>query len=394
MTIKTARPIIVILLIGLIFAAANMRTPVVMIGSIVPILQEHLQLSTSQIGYLGALPMPLFALGALFAPALARRFGLENMMVGMTLLLGISVFGRVWFGAGALFFGTLMLSFAIGMLNALTAPFIKKYAETYIALATGVFSLSMSVLAGFGAWVVVPMAAAITWQWAMSGWAVFCLIAASIWLYIAYTYRHSTTAIITNSKSTFSPWRSLDAWLMAVLIGLQSFLFYIVASFLPSIAIAQGLSTEQATLFALIFQLMAPPAIIILTWLIKRHFSTRLVGLIGSIFNAVGVFGMLYLPQWLGVWSALMGFGCAAVFTLSLMMFSLRTKNSDHARDLSGMVQAVGYFLALFGPLSAGFLFEKTGDWDLALMVILALMLVNVPVGYFASSRHLVDYRH
>lgn len=394
MTTKTARPIIVILLIGLIFAAANMRTPIVMIGSIVPLLQEHLQLSTSQIGYLGALPMPLFALGALFAPALARRFGLENMMVCMTLLLGLSVAWRVWFGVATLFVGTLLLSFAIGMLNALTAPFIKKYAETHIALATGVFSLSMSTLAGFGAWIVLPIAQTTSWQWAMSGWAVFCLIAASIWLYITYAYRHSATATITNSKSTFSPWRSLDAWLMAVLIGLQSFLFYIVASFLPSIAIAQGTPAEEATALAFVFQIMAPPAIIILTWLIKRNFPTQLVGLVGSILNAVGVFGLLYLPQYIGIWSAMMGFGCAAVFTLSLMMFSLRTKNSDHARDLSGMVQAVGYFLALFGPLSAGFLFEKTGDWDLALMVILALMLVNVPVGYFASSRHLVDHGH
>ena len=46
------------------------------------------------------------------------------MMIGMTLLLALGVAIRNWFGVIELYVGTLILSFAIGMLNALTAPLL------------------------------------------------------------------------------------------------------------------------------------------------------------------------------------------------------------------------------------------------------------------------------
>ncbi|MDO4894840.1 CynX/NimT family MFS transporter [Moraxella sp.] len=384
-------PALIILLIGLVLAAVNMRSPLVMIGSIASTLQERLGLTASDIGYLGALPMPLFAVGSLFAPVLARRFGLEKMMIGMTLLLAIGVATRVWFGVMALYIGTLILSFAIGMLNALTAPFIKQYAPNNIALATAIFSLSMSTMAGIGAWVVLPIATSTSWQMAMSFWGIFGLAAALVWLYV-YRTHHSPrqNPPITNHQK-FNAWRSASAWQMAVLLGLQSFLFYAAASFLPSIATWSGLSTSDANFSAFLFQIMAPLAILSLTILIKQGCPTRLIGVTGCAFNALGIFGIIYLPTYLPYWSAMMGFGCAMVFTLSLMMFSFRTQNTDHARDLSGMVQAVGYSLAVSGPLGVGLLFEYTGDWQVALWLLAALMLINLPFGYLATSDKQID---
>ena len=218
-----------LIVIGLIFAAANMRSPLVMIGSIAPMLDRDFGLSADQIGYLGALPMPLFALGSLVAAVLARRFGLERMMILMTLLLACGVAMRSWFGVAALFFGTLILSFAIGMLNALTAPFIKQYAPNNISLATGVFSLSMSLLAGIGAWSVVPLADHVGWQMAVSAWAVFGVVAALIWWRIYQAHKGTAkTAKMAHNAAMMNPWRKKAAWQMAVLLGLQSLLFYAI----------------------------------------------------------------------------------------------------------------------------------------------------------------------
>lgn len=381
-----------LIVIGLIFAAANMRSPLVMIGSIAPMLDRDFGLSADQIGYLGALPMPLFALGSLVAAVLARRFGLERMMILMTLLLAGGVAMRSWFGVAALFFGTLILSFAIGMLNALTAPFIKQYAPNNISLATGVFSLSMSLLAGIGAWSVVPLADHVGWQMAMSVWAVFGVVAALIWWRIYQTHRGAAkTAKMAHNAAMMNPWRKKAAWQMAVLLGLQSFLFYTIASFLPSIGMGFGASLQEATHLALVFQLMAPLAILILTWLMRRGASARALALTGCVMNVTGVLGMLWLPAVMVLWSALMGFGCALIFTLSLMMFSLRTTSAESARDLSSMVQAVSYSIAMFGPLIIGKLYAWQGDWQLPLMVMAALMLVNVPFGYWAASQSKID---
>ncbi len=391
-TTAKARFIVPLLIIGLILAATNMRSPIVMIGSIASMLQQTLGLGASDIGLLGALPMPLFALGALIAPMLAKRFGLEIMMIAMTALLTLGVATRVWAGAPLLFTGTLVLSFAIGMLNALTAPFIKNYAPNHIALATGIFSLSMSAIAGISAVVVVPMADGLSWQVALSSWAIFGCMTTLIWTLI-YRTQHTQTVADTAIQHTarFHPWRSLSAWQMAVMMGVQSFLFYTVASFLPSIGTSLGQDLGRATQTALIFQLMAPPAILLLTYLIRHAVPTRIIGATGCVCNAVGVLGILMMPSQLVLWSAVMGFGCAVVFTLSLMMFSLRTSSTENARDLSGMVQAVGYFIAMFGPLSMGWLFETFGDWQVPLIVLSVLMLINVPVGFLASAEHKVD---
>lgn len=102
--------------------------------------------------------------------------------------------------------------------------------------------------------------------------------------------------------------------------------------------------------------------------------------------NALGISGLLMMPSLMLFWSALMGFGCALVFTLSLMMFSLRTTSTETARDLSSMVQAVGYSIAMFGPLMIGKLYQWQGDWQLPLMVLVVLMIINIPFGLWAAN--------
>ncbi|WP_259458979.1 hypothetical protein [Moraxella catarrhalis] len=70
----SAKTSLLLLIIGLIFAAANMRSPLVMMGSIVPMLSDDFGLSSVQIGYLGAMPMPLFAFGSLW-----QRYWQKNL---------------------------------------------------------------------------------------------------------------------------------------------------------------------------------------------------------------------------------------------------------------------------------------------------------------------------
>lgn len=372
-----------VLLVGLILAAVNMRTPLVMLGSVAPMVATELGLTTTMIGLLGALPMPLFAFGALVSARLARRFGLHRMMIVMTLLLAMGVATRSWFGATVLFIGTLILSFAIGMLNALIAPFIKQHAAGHITVATGVFSLSMSAMAGVGAWAVVPLSEYWGWRVSMSFWAVFSLAAALIWWRFA---DKPTVADGAEFGTRYSVWHNHQAWHLAAFLGLQSLLFYSIASFLPAIVMSYGATLQQAVRLALVCQLMALPAIIGLTYLMRRGVSVRLLAIVGTSMNALAVAGLLFMPTQMLMWSVLMGLGCAMVFTLSLMMFSLKTTTTEMARDLSSMAQAIGYSIAFFGPFLLGWLYQWQGDWQLPLAVLLLLMLVNVGFAWTISQ--------
>ncbi|MBO6224398.1 MAG: MFS transporter, partial [Psychrobacter sp.] len=133
----------------MILLATNMRAPIVALGSIAPVVQAALDISETQIGWLGAVPMLTFAIGALISPSIGKRFGLENTLIVMIGLLTVGMIIRTVFPTWIGFLvGTLMLTLAIGFANTLAAPVIKQRTPKHIPLITGLFSLVMTVTAG------------------------------------------------------------------------------------------------------------------------------------------------------------------------------------------------------------------------------------------------------
>lgn len=389
------------ILVFLILLSVNMRSPIVMIGSLADILNQSLGLSPLYLGYLGALPLPLFALGALITPRLIVNFGLIRLIVVVTTILTVAILLRVWVGMIGVFIGTFVLSLMIGILNVAIAPFIKQYLPNHITVATGIFSLSMSVSAGFLAWLVVPLSKMLNWQFSLSVWAIFAALAVLIFIIRIqkisqvngfFNQKTNQNLTINNGFQThFLVWKNKMAWCLGVFFGLQSLLFYSVASFLSLVGVSYGLSNEQASVAVLVFQFAAPVAIFMMTALIKRNFSIKIIALTSAICNAVGVFGLIVLPDFLYLWLAMMGFGGSAIFTLVLMLFSLKTSSLQAARDLSGMVQVVGYVIAFFGPLILGQLFHKTGDWQLPLWTLFGLMVFNIGFANWAGNENKID---
>lgn len=58
---------------------------------------------------------------------------------------------------------------------------------------------------------------------------------------------------------------------------------------------------------------------------------------------------------------------------------------------MSGMVQAVGYTIAFFGPVLLGKLFEIYQDWHMPLMTFLALMVANIYLAWFATHPYMFE---
>ena len=144
-----------------------------------------------------------------------------------------------------------------------------------------------------------------------------------------------------------------------------------------------------------VFQFMAPISILSLTWLINRGRPIQALAVFAAVLNVIGVLGIGYLSTELAwLWSAMMGIGCSAIFTLSMMLFSLRTYTTNQSSELSGMAQAVGYLIAFFGPLGTGWLHEATDSWSLPLFIILILMIANVVIAWLVSRPVMVDGKY
>lgn len=385
-----------LVLCAMILLGTNMRAPIVALGSIAPVVQAALNISETQIGWLGAVPMLTFAVGALISPTIGKRFGIENTLIAMIVLLTSGMVVRAaiptWIGFLS---GTLMLTLAIGFANTLAAPVIKQRTPKHIPLVTGLFSLTMTVTAGIVAGVVLPLSEWVGWQWALGGWSVLGIFAIIIWVFLRLRLGSSSDqapVLASPGSSDISVWRTAFAWQIAIFMGLQSLLFYTVASFLPSIWVSKGLTAVKAGQMGSMFQFMAPVAILSLTWLVNRGRPIQALAVFAAVLNVIGVLGISYLSTDLAwLWSGIMGAGCSAMFTLSMILFSLRTYTTNQASELSGMAQAVGYIIAFFGPLGTGWLHEATGNWDLPLLLILVLMIINVGVAWLVGRPVMVD---
>ncbi|MGB2081692.1 MAG: CynX/NimT family MFS transporter [Psychrobacter sp.] len=388
-----------LVLCAMILLATNMRAPIVALGSIAPVVKDALDISEFQIGWLGAVPMLSFAVGALISPAIGKRFGLENTLIAMIGLLTVGMVIRTaiptWSG---FLIGTLLLTLAIGFANTLAAPVIKQRTPQHIPLITGLFSLTMTTAAGIVAGVVLPLSAQVGWQWALGGWTILGVFAFVIWLFLRVrlgSSNHQAVIPAALGSSDISMWRTTFAWQIAIFMGLQSLLFYTVASFLPSIWVSKGLSAVSAGQMGSVFQFMAPVSILSLTWLVNRGRPIQALAVFAAVLNVVGILGVSYLSTDLAwLWSGMMGMGCSAIFTLSMMLFSMRTYTTNQASELSGMAQAVGYIIAFFGPLGTGWLHETTGSWSVPLFIMLILMIVNVVIAWLVSRPVMVDGKY
>ena len=385
-----------LVLCAMILLGANMRSPIVALGSIAPVVQTALNISETQIGWLGAVPMLTFALGALISPTIGRRFGLENTLIAMIMLLTFGMVLRVvvptWLG---FLTGTVLLTLAIGFANTLAAPIIKQRTPNNIPLITGLFSLIMTVMAGIVAGVVLPLSESVGWQWALGGWSIIGFFAIIVWVFLRVRLGSSSNQVApvtTQGSSDTSVWRTGLGWQIGLFLGIQSLLYYTVASFLPSILISKGMSAVSAGQMSSVFQFMAPLSILSLTWLINRGRPIQALAVFAATLNVIGIAGLSYASTDLAwLWSAMMGIGCSAIFTLSIMLFSLRTYTTNQAGSLSGMAQFVGYVIAFFGPLGTGWLHEVTDSWDLPLLITLILMVVNVGIAWLVSRPVMFD---
>src|SRR5699024_11148294 len=65
------------------------------------------------------------------------------------------------------------------------------------------------------------------------------------------------------------------------------------------------------------------------------------------------------------LWAILLGIAGGSAFSLSMLFFTIRTKDGKEAAELSGMAQSFGYLLAAVGPVLVGTLHDASGGWTM-----------------------------
>jgi CP family cyanate transporter-like MFS transporter len=380
-------------LVGIVVLAINLRPAVTSLGVSLSEVRDSLGFSGSTAGLLTTLPVLCFAVVGVGTTAVTRRFGVHRtVLLAVTLATaGMLVRGLTESTLVFLLASTMSLS-GIAVANVALPHLVKLHFPDRIAAIAGLYSALLMTGAFLPTLVTVPVdEAAGTWRAGLLLWAAVALIAVLPWTALA---RHEVRADLSvHGRVHFSMLlRSRLAWSLALFCGLQSAMAYTQFGWLTQIYEDAGLSRQHASLLLGLLSVIGVPMALILPWLFARIHDHRVFVVVFSACGTIGFVGLWLTPETLpALWAALMGIGGGA-FPYVLTMIGLRARTSDATAVLSGFVQSVGYLIAAIGPLTAGVLYDLTGDWDIPLIVLAVLGVPMLVAGLgFAREQYIED---
>ncbi|MBB6733090.1 CynX/NimT family MFS transporter [Cohnella zeiphila] len=389
-TQRPARAGSVLLLVGILLLAANLRAPITSLGPLIGDVRADMSLSNGAAGFLTTLALLFFGLLSPIAPRLARKFGMETTLLASLLLITAGILLRTFSHVSALFAGTALIGMGIALGNVLVPALIKRDFAARLGPMTGLYSVSMNLWAAVASGLSIPLAESAGWGWrgSLGCWALLSAMATIVWL---PQLRARGTAFPAGRHKTAASgiWRSKLAWQISLFMGLQSLLFYINVSWLPEILQSRGISGSTSGWLLSLMQFVSLPATFLIPILASRYRRQDVFAGAIALLLFIG-YGGLWLAGdrvWLAsVWVVLLGIAAGAAFSLSVLFFSLRTNQAQESAELSGMAQSVGYLLASVGPIALGLLHDSVGNWTVPLAVLVALSVCLFGFG-LASGR-------
>lgn len=380
-----------LLVLGIILIATTLRAPITSVGPLVETIRLDTGMSHTLAGLLTTFPLLAFAVVSPIAPKLARRWGMEKTLFSGVAAVTLGIALRFVPSVAALFAGTILLGLGIAVSNVLLPSLIKRDFPLRVGVMTGIYSVSMNIFAAIASGVSLPVSnhLASGWRGSLLIWGILSLIALIVWL-PQLRYRHRTGGVRISSKSSI--WRSKLAWQVTIVMGLQSFVFYSVVSWLPEILTDRGMSGSTAGWMLSLMQFFSVPVTFFVPILAGRFQNQR--GLVVGTFLCFVLGFVLLLSGWnaiVPVAVVLVGIGTGAAFGLVTMFFMLRTRRTEQAAELSGMAQSVGYLLAAVGPLLIGLVHDLSGSWTTATSVLLIVAIVYMLAGWGAGNNTYIE---
>ncbi|UTW11260.1 MFS transporter [Marinobacterium rhizophilum] len=369
--------------LALLLAAGNLRGGLVVVGPLVADIRASLALSASEFSLLTTLPLICFGLVSICVPALARRIRAPLLVIIALLLIAAGAGLRTTSLLSLVLTGTLLLGSAIALLNVLIPGLVKGYFPRQIGLMTGLYSVALSLGAGFGVYLAIPLRDAFdAWQAPLLFWALLPLLCLPLWLYMLRV----RTQEAPGPSTRVTLWRDPTAWALTVFMGLQSFFFYSIATWLPKILMDAGLADEAAGFATSMISLAGIPANLLTPMIAARMKDQRPLALAVFLLGGAGLCGLWLAPTASPIlWAALLGLSGSASLSFALALFGLRTQSHVEATSLSAMAQSIGYLLAAFGPMTLGLINDQMGNWSLALQLLVLLQLIQLGCGWYAG---------
>ena len=413
-----------LLLAAVVLYALNLRGPIVAVAPIVQEVAAGLGVSVAAAGIFASIPVVLFAVATPLAAFLMRRASLETTIL---LSLAVVALGTVVRSLGDFTWavtGTVVIGAAIAVGNVVVPVIVRRDFRGREGLVNGVYTASLNAGSVLTTALTAPLADLVGWRWALASWALLTLVAGAVWWRVrgrAMAGRRSAAverpgadaapgrtpdASPADGSSSVSRsgdaaargdgaslplarpvWRRGDVWLLVAAMGGQSFSYYALSAWLPSLlADTVGLDANGAGVASSAFQAFAIVGAIGAPVLMARGVPTRavLVGL-ALLWVALPV-GLLLAPGANVVWMSCAGVAQGGNFTVLITLMGRRARDGREMQRISAFVQGGGYAVAATGPTLLGVVHSASGGWTVPLVVVLGALTVMATAGLVVAS--------
>lgn len=381
----------------LILIAANMRIAIIVIPPLTTMLQHSLGLSTSQIGSLTSIPLLCFGLFSAIGSLIIKKVGLHTTLITGLIVLTIANFVRVY-SPTLLFFGTLFVGLAIAVLNIGIPILVLSWFPGDQIRLNGLYTASLNLFAAIVAGGTAATAQHLGWQHTIQLISIPALLAVIyLGIFLLRTPKQTaqpapSLAATTGTAATphHSIYQNSAVWLLMVLMGVQSAIYYAAVAWLPSLLTSHGLSATTSNLIFGVFQIIGVPFSYWAPRFLTGYKQLRigltlillgyLIGLTPFLVNS----GTVVLT----IATMILGATTAAIFSLAMSFITILANTPDEAGQIGGTAQSGGYLIASISPVLLGVLQSHTHSWSDIVIVLMILAVINITIGFVLNRNH------
>ncbi|MEY4502749.1 MAG: hypothetical protein RLZZ576_3 [Actinomycetota bacterium] len=378
-------------LTALLMYALVLRPPLAAVGPLLPLIDEDLGLTLAQQGFLTAIPVFSFGVGAFAGPALAKQLGLERSLFWLLAILTIAIGLRGWFGYTSLVVGTTVAGLAIAVSNVLLPSVIRGRFSKHVPQVTALFTTVLAMSASAAAASAVPIENSLgSWNLTLMVWLAPAVLALVLWrLALKVPKEIETSPVVAEStdvRRTQSDFalvlRSKVTWAIFGFFGIQSAGFYVLLSWLPTILIERGYTAEVSGSLLGLATIVGVPTGLLLASSFAKIKRLDWLAFAVSMVTAAGFLALEVEQSLLAC--ILIGLGQAATFPLSLTMISTKAAKSI-TPTLSAITQGLGYVFAGIVAFSMAGIRDVTDSWSLGIWIVFGLTVVQAYCGFVAD---------
>jgi MFS transporter, CP family, cyanate transporter len=378
----------------------NLRSVLLGVPPVLPLIQHDLDLSYTATGLLTALPVLVLAVGAWPSGLLAERIGARlSVSIGLGLLATGTLLRAFRLSTPSLFFFTLILSIGITMSQTAVPVLIRRWYPKQIGLVSALFSdgliLGEAVAAGITVLIMVRFLGSNDWAGTFIFWGIPVVVLFALWLWLAphgpekvSRPRLSRQYAATKSLDVNPPIqrKRVNALHLGILVGGGSLIYFGMNAWIASYnqALHQSYVTPASLLSLNAAQL---PVSIGVTFFAQHIAGRRWPFIVAGIISALAIAGWILTPVELQpLWAALLGGSGALVFTLGIALPPLLALPHEVGR-LTGITLSLTYGVAFIGPFIGGALWDLFNVPALAFVPVVVASAMLIVLGSLLPSR-------